>query len=188
MVSKCTTSSRYGKVVLVLNYTTTTPWRRVGEWMHRSTFSIGSSWRWVVSFMPRPPYSRYPFHMRLGGPQKPLQLHRITIFAWHCLSYTNYLTLPYKLVPLCFQVRLSGIQELAFQCFGAMNLQFYVYGLITTSSDCPHVSCPMLHTKQILITFALWLYSSVVGLWLRADRYNAEPVLHEDRLCLIIYT
>jgi hypothetical protein len=35
---------------------------------------LGTSWRWVVSFMPLPLYSRerappYPFYRRLGGPQ-----------------------------------------------------------------------------------------------------------------------
>jgi hypothetical protein len=29
----------WGKVVPVLNYLSTTPWRRMGEWMYRSTFS-----------------------------------------------------------------------------------------------------------------------------------------------------
>jgi hypothetical protein len=35
---------------------------------------LGTSWRWVVSFTPLPPYPpgkspRYPFYRRLGGPQ-----------------------------------------------------------------------------------------------------------------------
>jgi hypothetical protein len=35
---------------------------------------LGTKWRWVVSFMPRPLYSqgkspRYPLDRRLGGPQ-----------------------------------------------------------------------------------------------------------------------
>jgi hypothetical protein len=44
------------------------------EWMHRSTFlHLGISWKWVVSFIPRPLYPRgksprYPFD-RLCGPQ-----------------------------------------------------------------------------------------------------------------------
>jgi hypothetical protein len=39
-VQKCInkTSESKGKVVLVLNELSTTPWRRMGEWMYRSTF------------------------------------------------------------------------------------------------------------------------------------------------------
>jgi len=37
-------------------------------------FNLGTRWRWVVSFTPRPLYPRgkipcYPFNRRLGGPQ-----------------------------------------------------------------------------------------------------------------------
>jgi hypothetical protein len=51
------------------------PWRHMGEWMYRPTFSWPhSSWRWVVSFTPRPLYPRgkspwFPLDKRLGGPQ-----------------------------------------------------------------------------------------------------------------------
>jgi hypothetical protein len=51
------------------------PWRRMGEWMYRPTFSwLGTSWKWVISFTPRPLYTqgrspRYPLDRRLGGPQ-----------------------------------------------------------------------------------------------------------------------
>jgi hypothetical protein len=53
----------------------TRPWRRMGEWMHRSTFlDLGISWRWVVRFTQRPLYPqgkspRYRLDRRLGGPQ-----------------------------------------------------------------------------------------------------------------------
>jgi hypothetical protein len=30
---------------------------------------LRTNWRWVVCFTPRPLYSRYPLHRRLGGPQ-----------------------------------------------------------------------------------------------------------------------
>jgi hypothetical protein len=45
------------------------------EWIFRFTcLDLGTSWRWVVSFMPLPLYmrgksSRYPLDRRLGGPQ-----------------------------------------------------------------------------------------------------------------------
>jgi hypothetical protein len=50
------------------------PWRRMREWMYRSTFlDLGTSWRWVVSFMPQLLYARgksprYPLDRRLGKP------------------------------------------------------------------------------------------------------------------------
>jgi hypothetical protein len=45
------------------------------EWMYRSTFlDLGTTWRWVVNFTPRPLYPRgksprYPLDRRLGGTQ-----------------------------------------------------------------------------------------------------------------------
>jgi hypothetical protein len=50
-------------------------WKRMGEWMYRSTFlDLSASWRRVVSFTTRPLYSRgkspwYPLAKRLGGPR-----------------------------------------------------------------------------------------------------------------------
>jgi hypothetical protein len=63
-----------GKVVPVLNYA---PRHEgvLGEWMHSSThFDLGITWRWVVSFTPRPLYPKgkipwYPLDRRLCGPQ-----------------------------------------------------------------------------------------------------------------------
>jgi hypothetical protein len=50
----------------------TTPWRRVGEWRYRNIILDPSTrWRWVVSFTSLPPYLRYPFYRKLGGPQNP---------------------------------------------------------------------------------------------------------------------
>jgi hypothetical protein len=60
-----TVNTSKGKVVPVLNSLSTTPWRRMLEWMYRSD----SSWRGVVNFTPRPLYLRYPLDRRLGGPQ-----------------------------------------------------------------------------------------------------------------------
>jgi hypothetical protein len=51
------------------------PWRRMGSGRIDPRFlDLGTSWRWVVSFTPRPLYPRgksprYPFERRLGGPQ-----------------------------------------------------------------------------------------------------------------------
>jgi hypothetical protein len=40
-----------GKVVPVLNWLITMPWRRMGEWMYRSTFSgLGTSCKWVPNY------------------------------------------------------------------------------------------------------------------------------------------
>jgi hypothetical protein len=55
------------KVVPMLNLLSTIPWRRMGEWIYRSTFlDLSTSWRWVLSFTSRPlcprgesPSSRY---------------------------------------------------------------------------------------------------------------------------------
>jgi hypothetical protein len=47
-----------GKVP-VLNYLSITPWRHMGEWRYCSTIlDLGTRWRWVVSFTPRPLYPR----------------------------------------------------------------------------------------------------------------------------------
>jgi hypothetical protein len=57
------------------------PWRRMGEWMYRSTFlDRGTSWRWVVSFTRRPLYTwgnspRYPLDRRLAEFQSRSELH-----------------------------------------------------------------------------------------------------------------
>jgi hypothetical protein len=51
------------------------PWRYIGEWRYSSTIlDLDIRSRWVVSFTPRPLYSRgkspwYPLDRRLGGPQ-----------------------------------------------------------------------------------------------------------------------
>jgi hypothetical protein len=48
----------------------------LGLWRYSSThYDLGTRWRWVVSFTPRPLYhqgksSWYPLDRRLGGPQK----------------------------------------------------------------------------------------------------------------------
>jgi hypothetical protein len=60
----------------VFNYLSTVPWRLMGEWGYGSTiYKLGTRWRrWVVSFMPRPFYSRrkspnLPLDRRLCGSQ-----------------------------------------------------------------------------------------------------------------------
>jgi hypothetical protein len=64
-----------GKVVTVLNELSTMPWRRMGCGCIDPHFlDLGTSWRWVVSFTPRPLYPqgnspRYPLDRRLDGPQ-----------------------------------------------------------------------------------------------------------------------
>jgi hypothetical protein len=62
-----------GKVVPVFNELST-PWRRMREWLYRSTFSWPRHYLEVVSFTPRPLYPRgksprYPLDRRLGGSQ-----------------------------------------------------------------------------------------------------------------------
>jgi hypothetical protein len=47
-----------------------TPWRHMGELRYSSNIlDLGTRWRWVVSFILRPLYPRYPLGRRLGGPQ-----------------------------------------------------------------------------------------------------------------------
>jgi hypothetical protein len=62
------------KLLLGFSFLSTMPWRRIGEWRHRSTIhNLGTRCRWMVSFTPRPLYSlrrenpRYPLKRRLGG-------------------------------------------------------------------------------------------------------------------------
>jgi hypothetical protein len=63
-----------GKIVPVLNKLGTIPWRRMGSGCIDPHFlHLGTSWKWVVSFTPRPLYSLwrsllYPFYRRLVGP------------------------------------------------------------------------------------------------------------------------
>jgi hypothetical protein len=55
---------------------------------------LSTSWRWVVSFTPRPLYPRYPLYRRLGGPQSQS--------GW--LEKWKFLTLPgLELNPLVIQ-------------------------------------------------------------------------------------
>jgi hypothetical protein len=56
------TNSR-GAVVPVLNELSTTPWRRVGEWTYRCTFS------WPRHYLEVSGHPRYPLDRRLGEPQ-----------------------------------------------------------------------------------------------------------------------
>jgi hypothetical protein len=62
-------------LLFLLNYLSTTPWRHIGKWKYNSTIlDLSTSWRWVVSFTPRPLYPRgnsprYPLDRRLGKPQ-----------------------------------------------------------------------------------------------------------------------
>jgi hypothetical protein len=61
--------SKYS-VVPVLNYLNTTAWGHMGSRCIDLHFlDLGTSWRWVVSFTPRPLYSRCLLDNRLGGPQ-----------------------------------------------------------------------------------------------------------------------
>jgi hypothetical protein len=59
----------------VPNYSSTTPWRHMGEWRYSSTIlALGTRWRWVVSFMllllyPQGKSSWNPLDRRLDGPQ-----------------------------------------------------------------------------------------------------------------------
>jgi hypothetical protein len=56
----------------VLNWLSTMPWRRRGEWRYSSyVLDLGNRWTWVVSFTPLPIYprgmgTRYPLDRRLG--------------------------------------------------------------------------------------------------------------------------
>jgi hypothetical protein len=66
-----------GKVIPVLNQLTTISWRRMGEWIYRSTFS----WRrhllemrgqlYALAALSQGKSSRYRLYRRLGGPQSP---------------------------------------------------------------------------------------------------------------------
>jgi hypothetical protein len=64
------------KVIPVLNELSTTPWRCMGEWMYKSTFSwLGINWRWVVSFTISPLYTRgkKPIEQEVGWTPEPVR-------------------------------------------------------------------------------------------------------------------
>jgi hypothetical protein len=74
--SRCSVPGN-SKVVAVLSWLSTMPWRRMREWRYSSTIHhFGTRWRWVVSFTCRSLYllgkksTRYPLDRRLGGPQR----------------------------------------------------------------------------------------------------------------------
>jgi hypothetical protein len=65
----------------MLNELSTMPWRRMGSGgcIDPHFLDLGISWRWVVSFTPRPLYTPgesplFPLDRRLGGPQSRLTL------------------------------------------------------------------------------------------------------------------
>jgi hypothetical protein len=57
------------KSVHVLNWLSTTLWRRTGCGCVDPHINLGTSWKWVVSFTPRGKIPRYPLDRRLAGPQ-----------------------------------------------------------------------------------------------------------------------
>jgi hypothetical protein len=79
-----------GTLVSLLNWLSTTPLRRAGEWGHSSTFvELGTRW-WMISFTSRPFYPRgksrrYPLDRRRGGAQSRSEL---------CGEQKNLMTLP----------------------------------------------------------------------------------------------
>jgi hypothetical protein len=63
-----------GKVVPVLNWLSTVPWRHMGEWRYSSTIlDLGVRWRWMVSSTPRPlfPGKSPPGTHWIGGWLRP---------------------------------------------------------------------------------------------------------------------
>jgi hypothetical protein len=59
-----------GKIVSVLNKLSSTPWRRMGEWMYRSSFSWPRHYLEQSGQLHAPGKEpRYPFDWRLGRPQ-----------------------------------------------------------------------------------------------------------------------
>jgi hypothetical protein len=72
-----------GKFVPALNELSSVPWRRMGTWRYSSTIlELGTRWRWVVTFTPRPPYPRgkgprCSLQRRLDGPENR---------SWCCLT------------------------------------------------------------------------------------------------------
>jgi hypothetical protein len=90
----------------------------MGEWMYSSTFlDLGTSWRWVVSFTPRPFYPlgnspRYPLDRRLGGPH-----------SWSGRrGEEKILTLPgLELRPLCRPARSPSLYRLRYRMYVCMN-------------------------------------------------------------------
>jgi hypothetical protein len=67
--------AKKGKVVSVLNYLCSVPWRRMGKMRYSYIIlDLCTRWRWVVAFTllplyPRREIPRYPLDRRLGGSQ-----------------------------------------------------------------------------------------------------------------------
>jgi hypothetical protein len=78
----------------VLNYLSTTPWRRMGCGCIDPWFlDLCISWRWVVGFTHLPLYPRYPLDRSLGGPQSR---------SWQCgkvkILYSTWTRTPSRLL------------------------------------------------------------------------------------------
>jgi hypothetical protein len=92
------------KVVIVLNYLSTTPWRRVREWRYCSNIlDLGSGWRWVVSFTPQLLYFRwnrlrYPLDRRLSKPQS--QSRRCGVEKYPCFCRESNSGRPARSLPM----------------------------------------------------------------------------------------
>jgi hypothetical protein len=74
------------------------PWRHMGQWRYSSTIlDLDTRWRWVVSFKPRPLYSRgnrprYQVDSRLGGPERSVDVveKRKAFPCWESKQLKNY--------------------------------------------------------------------------------------------------
>jgi hypothetical protein len=63
------------------------PWRRMRDWRYKSIIiNFSATWRWVLSFAPRPLYPQYPLDRRVSGLQEPVWT------LWK--KWRNFLLLP----------------------------------------------------------------------------------------------
>jgi hypothetical protein len=85
--------------------------RNIGERMYNSHFlELGTSWRWVVSFTPRPLYPRrksprHPLDRRFGGPQS----RSGRLGKWKCLTLPGL-----ELRTLCRPARSQSLYRLRY--------------------------------------------------------------------------
>jgi hypothetical protein len=132
-----------------------TAWARPFVWLKDNTNAgilhlfLSSSYRNVIKYNTGLKSSRFVQLMK-----------NITIFAWHCLPYKNFLTLLYKVVLCVSRLVFLASTILPFSVSRRTCSLTSLDAVPVLSSDCPHVSSPMLHTKLILITFGIWLYST----------------------------
>jgi hypothetical protein len=156
------------KVIPVLNSLSTKPWRRMGEWMCRATYSWPRHLLEVSGRFHSPPPGEittpYPFHRRLGGPQSWSGRH----------GKRKFLTLPgLQLRPFGRPARSQSIYRPGYPDSSNFEGWHYVYNYLWSfsspfGSDILHRTLPSNNKCQVVpVRHAMracgeWKYSSTI--------------------------